>query len=237
MGTVYRRQVKFCTTCDERLDTTAARQACDAAGHTVTIRKQPTWWIKYQVDGRPQCVSAGSQKKKVAEDLLNVREGDIVNGLPITAAVGKVRFDEAAEDLLNDYRTNGRRSLRTITLRVTKHLTPFFGGRPMTSIGTALVRQFVARRQTAGASNATINRDVMALKRMFTLAVQGGKLLTRPYLPLLHEHNVRAGFFEPGTATRAGGSAPTRRKRQNIIPANSILRRPREAAALRPGYL
>ena len=26
MGTVYRRQVRFCTTCDRRLDTTAARR-------------------------------------------------------------------------------------------------------------------------------------------------------------------------------------------------------------------
>ena len=35
-----------------------------------------------------------------------------------------------------------------------------------------------------------------ALKRMFTLAVQGGKLLDRPHIPMLREDNVRAGFFE-----------------------------------------
>ena len=202
MGTVYRRQVRVCTTCDHRLDTIAARRSCETRGHVLRIRTQPTWWIKYQVDGRPQCVSAGSPNKKVAQDLLRAREGDVVNGLPVTAVIGTVRFDEAAEDLLTDYRTNGRRSLRTLTLRVTKHLTPFFGGRPMTAIGTALVRHFVARRQAAGASNATINRDVMALKRMFTLAVQAGKVLTRPYLPLLQEHNIRTGFFEPEQFTR-----------------------------------
>jgi integrase len=31
---------------------------------------------------------------------------------------------------------------------------------------------------------------------MFTLAMQGGKLMTRPYIPLLKETNVRKGFFE-----------------------------------------
>ena len=49
MGTLYRRQVKFCTTCRRRLDTTAAWKACDAAGHAIEIREQSIWWIKYQL--------------------------------------------------------------------------------------------------------------------------------------------------------------------------------------------
>ena len=43
MGTVYRRQVRFCTTCNRRLDTTAARTACATADHTIETRDQPTW--------------------------------------------------------------------------------------------------------------------------------------------------------------------------------------------------
>ena len=34
------------------------------------------------------------------------------------------------------------------------------------------------------------------LKRAFRLAEQGGRLLHRPYIPLLREDNVRQGFFE-----------------------------------------
>jgi integrase len=56
---------------------------------------------------------------------------------------------------------------------------------------------FVARRQAAGASNAEINRELIALKRMFTLAVQRGQADARPYIPLLKDNNVRKGFFEP----------------------------------------
>jgi integrase len=197
MGTVYRRQVKFCTTCDRRLDTTAARQACDTAGHSIAIREQRTWWIKYQVGGRPQCVSSHSDKKEDAKRLLKAREGDVVKGVPITASVGRVTFEDAAADLLNDYRTNRRRSLRVVELRLTKHLTPVFSHRRLLTITTADVRAFTARRQAAGASNAAINRDLMLLKRMCTLAMHAGTLTVRPYIPLLKERNIRQGFFEP----------------------------------------
>ena len=196
MGSVYRRQVKFCTTCRRRLDRTAERQACENASHAIEARELPIWWIKYHVGGRPQCVSSGSDKKRLAEDLLKEREGDVVRGVPITANIGKVRFEEARDDLLNDYRTNGKRSIKTMQGRIRNHLTPFFGGRRMNAVSTALVRQFVARRQTAGASNAEINRELTALKRMFTLCVQSGKMLAKPYIPLLKENNVRQGFFE-----------------------------------------
>ena len=66
----------------------------------------------------------------------------------------------------------------------------------MAAITTADVRAFTAQRQTAGASNGEINRELTALKRMFSLAIQAGKLLVKPYIPMLKEHNVRTGFFE-----------------------------------------
>jgi integrase family protein with SAM-like domain len=197
MGTVYRRQVKFCTTCRRRLDTTAAWQACQAAGHAIETRAQRTWWFKYHVGGRPHCVSSNSEKKADATRLLKAREGDVVKGVPITASVGRVTFEDAAADLLNDYTTNRRRSLRVVELRLKKHLTPFFGHRRLMTITTADVRAFTARRQAAGASNASINRDLILLKRMGTLAMQAGKLTVRPYIPLLKETNIRKGFFEP----------------------------------------
>ena len=52
----------------------------------------------------------------------DTREGDVVKGVPITAHVGRVTFEDAAADLINDYTTNGRRSLRVVHVRLTKHL-------------------------------------------------------------------------------------------------------------------
>jgi integrase len=88
------------------------------------------------------------------------------------------------------------------------HLTPFFGHRRLMTITTADVRAFTARRQAAGASNATINRDLILLKRMCVLAMQAGKLTVRPYIPLLKENNVRKGFFEPEQFTSVRNHLP-----------------------------
>ena len=41
-----------------------------------------------------------------------------------------------------------------------------------------------------------MNRELAALKRCFTLAIRARKLVTRPHIPMLEEHNVRQGFFE-----------------------------------------
>ena len=119
-----------------------------------------------------------------------------VRGLPVSAKVGQLRLEEAAEDLFNDYRTNGKRSLADVRRRVEKHLRPFFGNRRMTALTTVEVRAFTVARQAAGASNGEINRELTALKRMFNLAVQASKLFAKPHIPMLRENNVRQGFFE-----------------------------------------
>jgi len=41
-----------------------------------------------------------------------LREGDIARGVPVTPKLGQLRFEEAALDVINDYRTNGKRSLK-----------------------------------------------------------------------------------------------------------------------------
>ena len=196
MGCVYQRRVKFCSQCHRRLDRTTDQEACRAASHEIETRKLPTWWIQYRVAGRVQCESSRSKKRADAVDLLKRREGDVVRRLPVSAKVGQLRIDEAAEDLFNDYRTNGKRSLSDVRRRVEKHLQPFFGNRRMTAITTVEVRVFTMARQTAGASNGEINRELTALKRMYSLAIQAGKLFAKPYIPMLKEHNVRTGFFE-----------------------------------------
>ena len=154
------------------------------------------WHVRYSRDGVRYGETSRSRKKGDAERLLKLREGDIARGVPVTPKLGQLRFDEAAEDMFLDYRVNNKRTLADVECRVRKHLRPVFGGRRMGSITTADVQRFVARRQAANASNGKINRELTTLKRMFSLSLQGGKLLTKPHIPLLHEDNVRKGFFE-----------------------------------------
>jgi integrase len=117
-------------------------------------------------------------------------------GLPITQKTGTVKMNELFEDVVIDWKTNGRRSVRDLIRQIKHHLLEFFYGKRAESIPTADLRRFILLRQEEGASNAEINRELAVLRRAFTLAVENGKLFTRPHVPMLRENNVRTGFFE-----------------------------------------
>jgi integrase len=204
-------------------------------------RRHRIWWIRYYRDGKRYEESSGSEKENDARALLRRREGDVERGVAVTPKVGRARFEEAAADVINDYSTNGKRTLDDVERRIRKHLTPFFGGRRMSSITTADIRAYIAQRQkettvarkayeftgkdgttrrvpeqqrtVAQVSNGEINRELTALKRMFVLAIQAGKLLQKPHIPMLKEHNVRVGFFE-----RAEFDAVLRRLPETVRP-------------------
>ena len=80
--------------------------------------------------------------------------------------------------------------------RIDLHLTPVFAHRRMAGITTADTRSFISARLDAKASPGEIDRELALIKRMYALAIQAGKLLTRPYVPMLAENNVRTGFFD-----------------------------------------
>jgi integrase len=69
--------------------------------------------------------------------------------------------------------------------------------RPASKITTADIQQFIAQKQEKGASNEEINRELAALKRAFTLAIQTERISRKPHIPRLKKNNVRKGFFEP----------------------------------------
>ena len=79
----------------------------------------------------------------------------------MSAKIGQLRFDEAADHGLPDYRVYARRALVHVERRIRKALKPWFGGRRMASITTADIRAYVAQRQADEAANATINRGIL----------------------------------------------------------------------------
>lgn len=167
------------------------------------------WWVSYYRGGKQYFETSRSKRKLDAKTLLQLREGDIAKGIPVTPKLHRVTWEDAVQDVLNDYTSNRKKSHAHVAKRLEKHLTPFFGGRRLSTISTADIRAYVAHRQaqtiTSGTgetarsrttANATINRELAILKRTFTLAMQAGKIMTRPHIPMLQEHNVRQGFFE-----------------------------------------
>jgi integrase len=177
------------------------------------LRKRGSiWWLRYYRDGRRYEESSKSTSYEEARDLLKVKEADIAKGLPVTPAIGRFTFDDAARDLVTNYEINGKRSLVHLKRRIEAGLRPYFRGRRLANISSAHVRDYSAKRLAAGAARATINRELAALKRMFTLAMQDGKVLRRPYIPLLQEDNTRRGFFERAQFDAVRAQLPARLK-------------------------
>ena len=57
------------------------------------------------------------------------------------------------------------------------------------------INAYKSDRLAAGAAPATVNRELAALKRAYTLAVRDEKILHRPPIAMLRENNARRGFL------------------------------------------
>jgi len=95
---------------------------------------------------RPDAI--GTTKETKARKMLRSREGDVEHGIPVNPKMGRISFEDAADDILNDHRANDRRSLSGLERRITKHLTPFFKGRRLASITTADIRAYITKRKS-----------------------------------------------------------------------------------------
>ena len=129
------------------------------------------WWIKYYRNGKAYRESTHTADESKAKGILKQRLAEITTGNFIGPIAERIRLDELAEDFLRDYRINGRKSASEAESRWRVHLKPFFGGLRAVDVSSDLIARYVDARQKAGAQNATINRELAALKRMFRLGL------------------------------------------------------------------
>ena len=161
------------------------------------FKRGSIYWIAYYHRGKEFRESSRSESEREARQLLKKRIGDAATGRFTGSREDRVTFEDLAAGLLADYQINRRRSLSSARLSIS-HLRRFFGIDHAVDITTNRVRAYAAMRQGEGAANASINRELAALKRMFSLAVQDGRLSTMPFIPTLEEDNVRQGFVDHG---------------------------------------
>jgi integrase len=163
---------------------------------TGEVRECATFTIRFYVNGRPVQMSSGSEREGDARRLLKKYEGDAANGVQVTSQMDRIRSDGALDAVLTNYQINRKKSYDDVKRRIDLHLKPWLANRRMVEIGSDTVGKYVAHRQEEGAANATINRELAALKRAFTLAMRARKIGSRPFIEMLKEDNTRRGFFE-----------------------------------------
>jgi integrase len=162
---------------------------------TGALRKGAVWWIEYWHNGERERESSESRIKSDAVDLLKRRLGEAGIGKLLPRAIANTTFDDLKKLVSDDYKVNDRDSSHVQT--VLNRLASAFEGMKAVEITVARIETYKGDQKDEGYANATINRDLAALKRAFRLGHRTGVVAQVPPITMLTEDNVRKGFFEP----------------------------------------
>jgi integrase len=169
-----------------------------------TVRESRFFYVQFYRDGIRYVENTHTDKITPAKEFLKKRLGS-ENFIP--PQVEKVRFEEIAADLITDYEKEEKRSIAKLR-RSVRYLTKFFRGHRAAGINGAMISEYAVLRKrkpqeedardglSTGASVASVNRELAALRRMFNIAKKNGKVRFIPSIELSRENNVRKGFLE-----------------------------------------
>ena len=110
----------------------------------------------------------------------------------------RVTMDELFDDLVADYKVNGRKTLPHLLSRLRLHLRPAFGKVRATALNTCRLKHYMAARLESEAAPATVNRELEFVERALRLGAQCDppKVVKVIRVPSLKEDNVRVGFLD-----------------------------------------
>ncbi len=159
----------------------------------------PYFWIQIFANGKRHRESTKTNKITEARRILKQREGLVASGK--NPASSQLKFESMEDMIIKDYKINKRKSLDRLENSI-NHLKQYFDGMKADKISPADIDNYVDKRLEEGAMNATINRELCAIRRMGNLALEKEIIRRFPKIKLLKEvdkdgkPNTRTGFFE-----------------------------------------
>jgi integrase len=165
-------------------------------GSGTIYRRGTIWWMQYYVRGRLVQETTSFTQKADAENLLKQRIGEVAAGLRVGPE--RATIADLCNLVMEDNRLRNLRDARHVEWRYKANVAPVLGCVLASRFGQAQVRQYIASRRVAGASNATINRELAIVRRGFKLGTREDPPLVQRHvmIPVLEEDNVRQGFLE-----------------------------------------
>lgn len=167
------------------------------------------WSLKYYKNGVAVREPSGTASRKQAEKLLQQRLGQIAADTYIEPSNRKLTIDALYQALIDHYRVQRKASCAETEARWQRQpaegkpvpeagrLKKWFSGMLALALTTEKLNKFVKWcQEEQKLEDGTINRDLGALRRAFTLAKETGVITRIPHFPMLPEARPREGFLE-----------------------------------------
>jgi hypothetical protein len=158
----------------------------------------------YSINGQRVRRSTGCRNEREAIAWLRARQAEIATGNYAGWKVEKVMIPELIQDILDQHRIDGKKSIVDEERHWRLHLQPFFGNLRAVPVTTDMLRRYVKERKAQlrkwdkPPQNATINRELSVLRSAFYLGYEATppKVYRVPTFPMLQEDNTREGFLK-----------------------------------------
>lgn len=168
-------------------------------------RSNGYWYVGFSHNGTFIRQSSRSRNRSDAVRLLKKLQSQCLAG--VAPVPGQVRIDKLLDDLLGDYSSKGRSSLKVVRGHMTA-LRPIFGALRPDKVSRAILNRAVDSWQKDGRMPATINKYLGTLRRALTLGRESGFVSCVPIFPHLLEDNARQRFVEPIEFARLLATTP-----------------------------